>query len=352
MAADSKIEWTGKTWNPIAGCSIVSPGCSNCYAMSMAQRIQKMQANSYYHGTTQVVNGKPVWTGVIKKAPQKTLLAPLSWKKPTTIFVNSMSDLFHEDVPDEYIDEIFAVMALCPQHTFQVLTKRAARMRNYIGEINSLGPRTREIQIDIARKRIISFAYPDDELLEHEDRLFEIPFGGCEPGLPLPNVWLGVSAERQQEANERIPRLLLTPAAVRFVSLEPLLSTIDLTNISSSPWAHCALTGGLWDPKTPQSEPATYQCEKLDQVIIGGESGTRARQSPIADHLKIIRQCRSAGVAVFEKQLGRWPVMPDGTVLKLNDKKGGDMSEWPQELRVREMPQGHAISVYKETVTA
>jgi protein gp37 len=132
----SKIEWTEKTWNPIVGCSIVSPGCTNCYAMKMAARLEAMaradaRSTQHYLGTTQRSKAGPVWTGKVALAPERILLEPLSRKKPTTYFVNSMGDFFHESVPDAWIDSVFAVMALCPQHTFQVLTKRSARMRAY-----------------------------------------------------------------------------------------------------------------------------------------------------------------------------------------------------------------------------
>ena len=119
----SNIEWTQETWNPIVGCSIVSAGCTNCYAMKMADRICAMQPNSHYQGTVKRVNDKPVWTGKMALAPEKKLLEPMRRKRPRTYFVNSMGDLFHENVPDEWIDKVFAVMARSPQHTFQILTK-------------------------------------------------------------------------------------------------------------------------------------------------------------------------------------------------------------------------------------
>ena len=141
--ANTSIEWTDKTWNPTVGCSLVSPGCTNCYAMKMAERMKSMASKpdgsgnfhlDHYVGTTSrgPYNRKPVhWTGVVKVAPESTLLQPLKWKKPARIFVNSMSDLFHESVPDEVIDQVFAVMELCQQHTFQILTKRSKRMRKW-----------------------------------------------------------------------------------------------------------------------------------------------------------------------------------------------------------------------------
>jgi hypothetical protein len=141
MADKSAIEWTDATWNPVVGCSIVSPGCTNCYAMKMAARIEKMASSpmaahvnvqTHYAGTTQRSKAGAVWTGKVARAPEHILTQPLKWKRPRKIFVNSMGDLFHESIPDEWIDRVFAVMALAPQHTFQVLTKRAERMRSYL----------------------------------------------------------------------------------------------------------------------------------------------------------------------------------------------------------------------------
>ncbi|WP_146090272.1 DUF5131 family protein, partial [Rhodoblastus acidophilus] len=133
MGDKSKIDWTDATWNPIVGCSIVSPACTNCYAMAMARRIECMKSGTAYEGTTRLsVNGTPVWTGKVAQAVEHALTQPLRWRRPRKIFVNSMGDLFHESVPDEWIDRVFAVMALAPQHTFQILTKRAKRMRDYL----------------------------------------------------------------------------------------------------------------------------------------------------------------------------------------------------------------------------
>ena len=134
----SKIEWTEATWNPIVGCSLVSPGCTNCYAMRMAARLERM-GQKRYRGLTKPSKAGPVWTGKMRLV-EEALTLPLRRRKPTTWFVNSMSDLFHENVPDEWIDRVFAVMALCPQHTFQVLTKRSARMRAYLSD-SSFGMR-------------------------------------------------------------------------------------------------------------------------------------------------------------------------------------------------------------------
>jgi protein gp37 len=241
MSDRSGIEWTEATWNPIAGCSIVSPGCSHCYAMRMAARLAAMGHIPQYAWTTKKVKGRAVWTGVINVAGDDTLHKPLHWKNSRMIFVNSMSDLFHEDVPWPIIDRVFDVMMLARQHTFQVLTKRAARMREYMR--------------DSAR-------------------------GALGEVWPPPNVWLGVSAERQKEADERISHLLETPAVVRFVSAEPLLGPLDI---------HAWLI-----------------LKSLDWIIVGGESGPRARPMHPEWARDLRDQCTAAGVPFFFKQWGEW----------------------------------------------
>ena len=293
----SKIEWTEKTWNPIVGCSIVSPGCTNCYAMKQAARCEAMGL-SRYNGLTRVVNGNAVWTGTIGLAPDDTMLAPLRRKKPTTYFVNSMGDLFHESCRDEWIDRVFAVMALSPQHTFQVLTKRAARMRAYFNP-------GRLAQISLAA---LSFGAS--------------PALVGRAGLPFPNVWIGVSTERQAEADERIPLLLQTPAAVRFISAEPLLGPIDLARITILPQRPGSVRAGIhldtlrakycesglpykgdWDTTKP---PPETNLRGLDWVITGGESGPNARPMH-PDWVRSLReQCFDADVPFFFKQWGEW----------------------------------------------
>lgn len=269
MSGASKIEWTDATWNPIVGCSIVSPGCKNCYAMRDAWRKHHSPAIPHYRDLTKSVKGNAVWTGKLALAPDHILTAPLHWKKPRRIFVNSMGDLFHEDAPDEWIDKVFAVMALSPQHTFQVLTKRAERMRKYFAE-----GRER-----MHTRWLLKGSIPDD--------------------FPLPNVWLGVSAERQQEADERIPHLLATPAAIRFVSAEPLLGPIDLGDRLRF-WHEidCDLSENQARNLVPKA--------RLDWVIVGGESGASARpMHPLwADEIR--EQCSRVGVPFFFKQWGSW----------------------------------------------
>jgi len=215
----------------------------------------------------------------MRQAPDHVLLAPLHRKKPTVYFVNSMSDLFHENVPDEWIDRVFAVMALSPQHTFQVLTKRAGQMREYFaarGRLNSINGQKWSL-----------LGTPIGSKINHGGQWMT-------PALPLPNVWLGVSAERQQEADERIPLLLQTPAAVRFISAEPLLGPIDLNAVN-----------------VDDEIPLLRSCvsgdgRRLDWVIAGGESGKNARPMHPEWARSLRDQCKAAGVAFFFKQWGNW----------------------------------------------
>lgn len=295
MAGPSKIEWTEATWNPIVGCTIVSPGCTNCYAMGMAYRFKDSYLGRKWAGkpaetVARSVNGKAVWTGQLVLAPDHILLAPLKRKKPTAYFVNSMGDLFHEDTPDEWIDRVFAIMALAPQHTFQVLTKRAARMREYFGD-------------DPARRAGIRRTY-DSGLFPH----------GWLPTWPLPNVWLGVSAERQQELDERVVDLVATPASVRFISAEPLLGPLDVL----AALAHAQTT-----------RAGDTVARLLQWLIVGSESGRNARpMDPNWAH-SLQAQCSAAGIAFFMKQMSG----PGGRAIK-------DMAAFPPNLQRREMPGG------------
>jgi protein gp37 len=242
-----------------------------------------------YEGLAVLRNGHASWTGKVDFV-EKHLLDPVKWRTPRKIFVNSMSDLFHESVPDEWIDKIFGVMALCPQHTFQVLTKRPQRMFDYFNA--SVGGR-----LDVRGALIGSQASPihlkrtDNPFLEWS-------------GLPMPNVWLGVSVENQKAADERIPLLLRTAAAVRFISAEPLLGPINL----------CAVP----DSKTrPQEFSARYTpCGDLDWVICGGESGSGAsvRSMKAAWARQLRDECVDAGVPFFFKQWGEWVPTEDPSV--------------------------------------
>lgn len=327
----TSIEWVqgadgqrGDTWNPLSGCREISPGCTNCYAAVMASRLEAMMVEKYQGTTRKLDNGKVVWTGKIN-LDEASLLKPLRTKKPTTYFVNSMSDLFHEDVPDSFIDRVFAVMALCPQHTFQVLTKREERMQQYFSTYRKSG---------IAPSLSVTFK--------------DMPDGGTLIA-PLDNVWLGVSVEDQQRASERILFLLRTPAAVRFLSCEPLLGSVNIEPFLQYEPFH-------------ENYKMTFGAREwrgVDWVIVGGESGHGARPCRIEWVRSIVEQCQAAAVPVFVKQLGSHVIgnmsermamigepvnRGDDSIVrwKLRDKKGGDMAEWPQYLRVRQFPEQKA----------
>jgi len=291
----TKIEWTQMTWNPVVGCSVVSPGCTNCYAMKLAPKLAGNSNTPQYVGTVQNSKGGPVWTGKVALA-EKALLEPLKRKKPTTYFVNSMGDLFHENIPYTWIDQVFAVMALCPQHTFQVLTKRSKRMRDYFANVmrghrNWIGEATKiagkcHLQLDV----------------------FGPKPQGPDCFTPLPNVWLGVSAEDQKRANERVPDLLRTPAAIRFVSAEPLLGPVDFTRWFYGPDVPC---NGC-----PKDVDCECGCERradlineiapgsIDWIIVGGESGHSARPMHPDWARQIRDDCQAAGTKFFFKQWG------------------------------------------------
>jgi len=265
------------------------------------------------------------------------LAEPLAWRKPSKVFVNSMSDLFHDDVPDEFIARVFAVMARAKKHTFQVLTKRPERQRQLMSSPDFQ-------QFVSEEEERLNWADPDAAEFDARD-CFLGPW-------PLPNVWLGVSVEDQPRADERIPLLLETPAAVRFISAEPLLGPLNLEAVSiPAPGAEFYGLRGVAQPLTEKdTEPDdwkywTRKTAKLNWVIIGGESGPRARPCQGRWVRDIVRQCQSAGVPVFVKQLGAAPHSDDGSeqpnvgnVMRLRDRKGGDMSEWPEDLCRREFP--------------
>lgn len=257
MGDKTGIEWTDATWNPVTGCDKVSPGCDHCYAEMFAER---------WRGT----RGHYFETGFDVQLRPDKLGLPLRWTKPRRIFVNSMSDLFHDKVPDEYIARVFAVMALAPQHTFQVLTKRHGRMRSLLSSDDFRSEVT---------QTFVGWAVED---LSLKTGHLESATGDW---WPLPNVWLGVSAEDQKRADLRIPALLDTPAAVRFVSAEPLLGPIDLHG-------------------DPIGKDSVFWIGHLDWVIVGGESGPGARPMH-PDWARSMRdQCVDAGVPFLFKQWG------------------------------------------------
>ena len=244
MATVTTIEWTEETWNPVTGCSKVSAGCTNCYAEKMAHRLQAMRAPGYDNGFELTIL-------------QERLQQPLRKKKPTRFFVNSMSDLFHEDVPDAFIDKVFAVMRQTPQHIYQILTKRAYRLPQYFGSQK----------------------------------------------LPA-NIWLGVSVEDQQSGIPRINHLRNVDAAIRFLSVEPLLEDLGKFDLTDIHW-----------------------------VIVGGESGPKARPMNQDWVLSIKEQCEKSGSAFFFKQWGTWGI----DRVKRNKKANGRLllgqtwSAYPKE---------------------
>jgi protein gp37 len=252
----TRIEWADEVWNPATGCTKVSPGCDHCYAETFAERFRGVPDHHFERGFDVVLR------------PER-LAIPTRWRRPRRIFVNSMTDLFHASVPDEFIADVFGVMSSCATHTFQVLTKRHARMHALLND--------RDFQQEISERARAWFHRPPSR-------------GQNWPGTwPLPNVWLGVSAENQHWADIRIPALLDTTAAVRFLSCEPLLGPVDL-----SPWLGSDDDVSSWYRARP------------DWVIAGGESGHAARPMH-PDWARSLRdQCTSTGVPFLLKQWGEW----------------------------------------------
>ena len=313
MAYKTSIEWTrgadgspGATWNPVTGCSVVSPGCTNCYAMGLAGT--RLQHHPSRAGLTRPSKAGPVWNGEVR-LNEEWLTQPLQWKRPRMIFVCAHGDLFHESVPDAWIDRVFAIMARCGHHTFQVLTKRSARMRAYL---SGLPERMRTLDCDSG----LDFCT-----------------------LPLPNVWLGVSAEDQRRADERVPDLLATPAVVRFVSAEPLLGPIDFTQISLGIKPGYVL-GEDGQPDRPETFKVVRDAlmdtggdfERLDWIIVGGESGPNARPMHPAWARSIRDQCAAAGVAFHFKQWGAWGPLRDHSgdpaVKEMARMNGSQCGKW------------------------
>lgn len=377
----SNIEWTDRTWNPVVGCTPVSPGCLNCYAATMARRLEGMGRPEYapreipaQMGTpydswercktvriAEVRAGRGVFTGDVRTVPDR-LYEPLSWKKPRRVFVCSMSDLFHESVPFDFIDKVFAVMALTPHITYQVLTKRPERMAEYLNSKAS--------PLDDSRACIVAevaqFVGGDVT-----GRIVWDPRGGersayfgCTrmptaeelkrqrawPGWPLPNVWLGTSAEDQERLDQRVGHLRRCPAAVRFLSLEPLLEPLCFRPKSNTVREMvAALDRG--DAHKP------VLLDGIHWVIVGGESGPKSRPCSVNAIRGIMAQCAEAGVPVFVKQLGAKP-FTDPTILHtlytptlgddfdhhvIKDRKGGDPAEWPDDLNIRQWPARHRV---------
>ena len=274
----TKIEWTDETWNPVTGCTKVSAGCKNCYAERIWPRVAGAELSRMLPRRESHI---PRAFTDVRCHPER-LNAPLHWNKPRRIFVNSMSDLFHEDVPDEFILQVFEVMRACENgysfqldrrvslHTFQILTKRPARMLDFC-------TRLRFAQND-ARGMYLAKT---------------LPHNGFNLMPLLRHVWLGVSVEDQDTADERIPPLLQTPAAVRFISYEPALGPINFYE--------------FFEQFPDHNEVRVVQRHTgIDWVIAGGESGPNARP-PHPDWFRTLRdQCADADVPFFFKQWGEW----------------------------------------------
>lgn len=309
----SKIEWCERSdWNPIRGCTRTSPGCGGankqggCYAEKIAARFSK--PGQPFHGFATLRNGEARWTGKVDLIEER-LTEPLRWRKPADIFALSMSDLFHEKLDSWQIARVVAVMEVAQQHTFKVLTKRSDRMR---GRLNS------DQFWDEVNAFSTDLAFEWSDYMERRSNDYRaIAFDG-DAQTPLPNVWWGVSIEGRDYLS-RLDDLRATPAAVRFVSFEPLLE--DIGDVD--------LTG-------------------IDQIIIGGESGSNSRAFDLAWMRNLMACARRSGTAVFNKQVGAnavdrsLVVEGDAPSCGLRDKKGGDPSEWPADLRVREMPRAKA----------
>ncbi len=290
MGERTGIEWTDATWNPIRGCTPVSDGCRNCYAAGVAYRFGQNLGDPYY-GLADWRGGRAVFNGKIMRVPS-ALTIPMRWRKPRRIFVNSMSDLFHDDVPDEFIARVFAVAHFAPRHTFQILTKRPERAVEWFKRWDG--------------SSIVAESMDDLLTEKHFHRDLSRMVRGFP--WPLPNVWLGVSVENQAAADTRIPHLLECPAAVRFLSCEPLLRPVKLTDVyrirAGAAVSYNALSGrnnNGFNPISPRKEGA-----RIDWVIAGGESGPNARPMH-PDWARSLRdQCEEAGVAFLFKQFGAY----------------------------------------------
>ncbi len=300
MSNTTQIEWTDATWNWLTGCSKISAGCKNCYAHRAALRYAANPKLPQY--TPEIAK----WDGTVELVDSQLDL-PLRRHKPTKYFTCSMSDVFHESVPFEWVDLAFGIMALCPQHTFQVLTKRPERMLEW----------SQETLAGAWRKAVVKYAWK--YVCELVGGTINLDTAIRHPGYPLPNVWLGVSVEDQTAALERIPLLLETPAAVRFISAEPLLGEIDLDRYLCDSWRK-----GL-----------TIK-NYLDWVIVGGESGSGARECQIRWLSSILTQCLKANTAIHVKQMGTVWAKESGTYRL--DRKGGTLELWPEDLRIRQFP--------------
>lgn len=338
MSSNSAIEWTDATWNPVAGCTRVSAGCDHCYAVTMTNRLEAM-GQPKYSGLT-VLNGKGDrhFNGKISLS-ESDLTIPLKRKNPTVYFVNSMSDLFHKDVPFEFIAAVYGVMDACEYtwnkpgeephgHTFQILTKRPERafefyewVKEQSRGLSPIGPRW-------SRESTFCFRHANSRIDFRKDANIRLSLS---KGVwPLPNVWLGTSVENQETADERIPHLLKCPAAVRFLSVEPLLGPVSLRWLCA--WPENAPTTAMRPNREPMNELDGLR--RIGWVIVGGESGPGARPMHPDWATSIRDQCVAAGVPFFFKQWGQFSpiatckglawlsVFPDGRTKEASEYEG------------------------------
>lgn len=317
MADKSGIGWTDATLNVITGCTRVSNGCTNCYAEKLSWRLQDNPKTKYYQGTVRKTSkGQVLWTGQINLVPEK-LTQPLRWKRPRMIFTNSMSDLFHDGVPDDFLDALFGIMWITPYHIYQNLTKRPKRMKEYISNRLSNPTRWKIRILDAWEKYNVEHHKKDIELelkiaISNEAYLHN----DLTISLNLPqHIGIGISCEDQATADKRIPILTSTPAQFRFLSIEPLLENINF--------------------------PIYHPC--IHHILVGGESGINARDCYLDWIRNIVNQSRYFSIPVFVKQLGTKSMMKSTlieTMIQFNtkDKKGANIDEFPPDLQIREFP--------------
>ncbi len=322
----TKIEWThfegfgGETWNPSVGCDQISAGCGHCYAKALHDKRHKAymegswdNAPSQYRRLFEEVTFIPGRVG-----------KPLHWTAPRAVFVNSVSDIFHEGISFEEIAAIFAVMGACPRHIFILLTKRHERMARFY-ETLAEQEHPYVTLVDCAWEHLVG---------KERDTVQAALASKERTPWPFPNVIVGVSVENQETANVRVPAVLKVPAAVRLVSYEPALAGVSFGEETPEGW-YSWLDGsvqmGCGTLDAPEGHPT------IDWLICGGESGSGARPFEISWAHDAICQCRNAETKVFLKQVGAAPY-DRGRRMKLTSPKGDDPSEWAKELRVREFP--------------
>lgn len=330
MATETGIEWTDVTWNPVVGCTPVSPGCLNCYAATMALRLEAM-GRPEYAGTSEKRSGRAVFTGVVRCLPDR-LTEPLRWRKPRRVFVNSMSDLFNEAVPFEFVAQVYSIAVWAGWHKYQILTKRPDRSHEFFAWLRrTSGGDCISYLIDLGCR-----------VLCEKIRTACASRNANSPRWPLANVWLGTSVENQEQADARIPHLLRCPAKVRFLSVEPMLGPVNLNSVK----AEMADTlDVLHGERIDGGTGCVCDCfDPIDWVIVGGESGHHARPCDVDWIRSIVSQCRAANVPCFVKQVGAKPVFNGAKdkAAPIRDPKGGNPEEWPADLRVREFPKGGA----------